>query len=270
MTEDNKWSVYKHTCIGKGKHTGWVYIGITSQPTHRRWRKDGEGYKKPSQKQSILYNCIKKYGWEKGFTHEILFDNLTFEEACLKEKELIKYFNCMYPNGFNSTIGGEGVCGYKLSEEDIETRRKAKSKTISKPILQISFEGEIIKEWRSHKEASKILNFDSGQIHACLKKKKYCYTASGYFWVYKSDFTEGKFDLNEYKKHIQKPIICQIDENNVIINTYSSLKEIIERNPNFSKSSISGVLNNTPKKSSNGKLYYTKTSGGFAWKYQEV
>ena len=38
----------------------------------------------------------------------ILFTNLTKEEACLKEQELIQYFNSMNRDfGYNSTSGGD-------------------------------------------------------------------------------------------------------------------------------------------------------------------
>ena len=53
--------VYKHT-----SPSGKVYIGITGQDIHRRWRNNGEGYR-----GQLFYNAIKKYGWE-NISHEIL------------------------------------------------------------------------------------------------------------------------------------------------------------------------------------------------------
>ena len=77
MMKENNYTVYMH----KNKINGKVYIGITYQNVKYRWRKNGEGYKKQK-----FYNAIKKYGWD-NFEHIILFENLTFEEACLKEQE---------------------------------------------------------------------------------------------------------------------------------------------------------------------------------------
>lgn len=43
-----------------------------------------------------------------NFEHNILFENLTKEQACIKEQELIKHFNSMNRDfGYNSTSGGE-------------------------------------------------------------------------------------------------------------------------------------------------------------------
>lgn len=94
--------VYKHTSPNNK-----VYIGITSQSLKDRWF-NGEGY----NKQKLFYRAIKKYGWD-NFTHEILFENLTKEEACQKEIELIAEYKSNNPEfGYNLTTGGEGVSGY--------------------------------------------------------------------------------------------------------------------------------------------------------------
>ena len=78
-----KYKVYKHT----NKINGKVYIGITSyRYAKTRWS-NGNGY----SQQSLFWNAICKYGWD-NFDHEILFDNLTQEEACQKEIELIKLY----------------------------------------------------------------------------------------------------------------------------------------------------------------------------------
>lgn len=90
--------VYQH----KNKINGKIYIGITMQEPEKRW-KYGEGYKTSPH----FYSVIQKYGWD-NFEHNILFQNLTKEEACKKEQELIAKFNSMNREfGYNSTSGGE-------------------------------------------------------------------------------------------------------------------------------------------------------------------
>lgn len=93
------YTVYQH----KNKINGKVYIGITMQEPERRWGINGVNYKSSPH----FYAAIQKYGWN-NFEHNILFQNLTKEEACKKEQELIKKFNSMNREfGYNSTSGGE-------------------------------------------------------------------------------------------------------------------------------------------------------------------
>lgn len=105
--EKKKYIVYCHT----NKINGKKYIGITCQTVTERWGRHGEKYK--SNKFS---GAIKKYGWE-NFRHEILFTGLTAQEAKEIEKELIEKYNTFGKNGYNATKGGDGVEGYKFSEE---------------------------------------------------------------------------------------------------------------------------------------------------------
>lgn len=93
-----------------------MYIGLTHYiDPNKRW-KNGLGYK-PYTKKSIshLYYAIEKYGWE-NFKSEILYSGLSYEEACLKEVELIeKYKTTDVRHGYNKHVGG--LAGMPLSKE---------------------------------------------------------------------------------------------------------------------------------------------------------
>lgn len=102
-----RYCVYKHTNTINNK----CYIGITSQQPNRRWL-NGYGY---SKAQSKFYNAIQKYGWD-NFTHEILFENLTFAEANSKEIELIAFYNSCEA-GYNTSTGGNGNPGHVVTPE---------------------------------------------------------------------------------------------------------------------------------------------------------
>ena len=93
------YTVYQH----KNKINGKIYIGITSQKPEQRWGSQGCNYKSSPH----FYSAIQKYGWD-NFKHNILFTDLTKEQACLKEQELIKEYNSMNREfGYNSTSGGD-------------------------------------------------------------------------------------------------------------------------------------------------------------------
>lgn len=44
----------------------------------------------------VFYSDIKKYGWEEGFSHEILLENLTKSEAIIKECEFILKYDSVH------------------------------------------------------------------------------------------------------------------------------------------------------------------------------
>lgn len=92
-----------------------------------------------------MYNAIQKYGW-KNVEHQILYENLTFQEACAKEQELIARFktNCRrYGDdyGYNMTDGGEGNLGHKAGEKVSKANRerllgkKGKDCPNSRPVI---------------------------------------------------------------------------------------------------------------------------------------
>ncbi|MBR3672844.1 MAG: GIY-YIG nuclease family protein [Clostridia bacterium] len=113
--EEHNYTVYMHICPN-----GKKYIGITKQLPEKRWKK-GDGYRT----QKYFKRAIQKYSWN-NIQHIILFKNLTKEEACNKEIELIKkYRTNNYKYGYNVSSGGDGANGVIISERQKEILRKA-------------------------------------------------------------------------------------------------------------------------------------------------
>ena len=74
---------------------GKRYIGQTkSGKTKLRWC-NGRGY----YWQKKLYSAILAFGWD-NIKHEVLYDNLTQEEATAIEKRLIEEYNSI-SDGYN-------------------------------------------------------------------------------------------------------------------------------------------------------------------------
>ena len=95
--DGKNYKVYCHTSPENKK-----YVGISCNP-EKRWAK-GKGYIKNYQ----FYPDILKFGWD-NFTHEILYDNLSIEEAKTIERNLIQQWNLQNPlYGYNLTEGGDG------------------------------------------------------------------------------------------------------------------------------------------------------------------
>lgn len=99
--------IYCYHCISTGKK----YIGQTVYEK-RRNRQHKHHCKKGVDNK--FYRAVRKYGWDK-FIYGIV-------EECdievLNEQE-VYYIDCYdtYKNGYNSTIGGEGVRGFSPSKE---------------------------------------------------------------------------------------------------------------------------------------------------------
>ena len=99
--------IYCYYCIPTGKK----YIGQTVHE-ERRKRQHKHGCKRGIDNK--FYRAVRKYGWNK-FIYGIIGE---YDTKVLNEKELfyIDYYES-YNNGYNSTIGGEGVRGFSPSEE---------------------------------------------------------------------------------------------------------------------------------------------------------
>jgi hypothetical protein len=116
MNNDKIYKVYKHTLpkeISK-KDNDMVYIGITNQENPwDRWGVHIANYKYNQH----FSRAIAKYSW-KNFRHEILFDDLTKEEAEQKEIELIAKYNSTNDKfGYNKANGGSSIG--KHTEESV-------------------------------------------------------------------------------------------------------------------------------------------------------
>lgn len=138
---------------------GKKYVGITKD-IRQRWRY-GNGYKN----HKYFWKAIVKYGWD-NFQHIILLDNLSAEQAKEYEKLFITLFNSNNPEfGYNLTKGGDGISGYKHTQEtkvkigkasherkrSIETRLKISKSNIGKTGHPMSDENK-----KLHSELAKI------------------------------------------------------------------------------------------------------------------
>lgn len=115
------YTVYKHIFPNNK-----IYIGITNRDVNSRWRKDGKGYINCPR----MNNAIQKYGWN-NVQHEILYENLTKEEAEQKEIELIaQYKSNQREYGYNIANGG---CHRGKTSE--ETKNKIREKNMKNGTL---------------------------------------------------------------------------------------------------------------------------------------
>ena len=64
------------------------------------------------------------------------------------------------------------ISEYRIGKRHSEETKKKMSKSLSKPILQYTKDGEFIKEWTSSIEASRVLDINQSNITQCCKGKR--------------------------------------------------------------------------------------------------
>lgn len=227
---NKSWCVYKHT----NKLNGKSYVGVTSQPVRSRW-KDGEGYRNCT----LFYRAIQKYSWD-GFTHEILFTDLTESEAKQCEISLIQELKSNAPSfGYNLTNGGDGMSGYSMSEE---TRQKLRLSRLGR------FCGENSPNYGKHPSIE--------TRHKMSIAKKELYLGSGNPFYGKSHSEESKRKISETKfangMVSETPVIC-IDTGR----TYRSISDA-SRHTGCNTSAISKCCRG---------IY--KSTHGLRWEYSD-
>ena len=132
----NNYTVYKHTTPN-----GKVYIGITQQKPEDRW-KNGRGY----NKGQLFYKAVLKYGWD-NIVHEILYENLSKEDACAKEMELIaKYKSNQREHGYNIQDGG-------LCAEPSELAKQKSSQAMKEKWQSEDFRNTVISKMQGKKRS---------------------------------------------------------------------------------------------------------------------
>jgi group I intron endonuclease len=128
--------IYCYHCISTGKK----YIGQTNNE-ERRKKQHVYHYKKGYDNK--FYRAVKKYGWI-NFIYGIIEE---YEIKILNEQEVffIDYYDT-YNNGYNSTMGGEGVSGCSPSEEVRKKMSESAKNRINPPHNKKYFTEEEKKE----------------------------------------------------------------------------------------------------------------------------
>jgi group I intron endonuclease len=247
-----------------------VYIGQTIQETvekrwelHRRLAKKDKGC-------TALKEAFKKYGIDK-FKFEVLI--ICFNEDCIAyEKEYIKKYNALVPNGYNISEGGNGGALFKGKQHTEETKnklretskayynnpenRKKHSDTVkvglekSEKWQKALAEGRVGENLKKENRVEWIRHTGHKPIMSEEVKKKLSENAHKY---YEENREKHNILMSEKLGHQ----INQYDLNDNYIKTYMSIREAV-RQTNIPRTSIQYCIL--------GKL---KTAGSFIWKRSE-
>lgn len=172
-----------------------------------------------------LLRAWNKYGCE-NFEFTII-------EECprvdLNSREIywIEYYDS-FNNGYNQTKGGDGCLGKIYTDEEREK--------LGNPILQIDYNGNVVKRWPTIVCAAEVLNINKRQIWNCANRhigysvhngKKYdrsTKSVGGYIWVYEKDF--NNFNLLWYEDERIRRVTYQYDLNWNIIKIWETTEAV--------------------------------------------
>ena len=198
--------VYKHTNLVNGK----VYIGITSRLPEKRWGRNGCNYRSNHH----FYNAILKYGWDSGFSHEILYSGLTKENAEEYERDLIRHFNSANPEyGYNIALGGNSIG--KMSDatkKKISASNKGKRRTLEqrKKMSDIAKESSLERSERFRKIRANFKNWNDGVVFT--EEQKDLIKGNTYRPVYCSELnrTFKSISFAARELDLYPELICQV------------------------------------------------------------
>lgn len=264
----NNYTVYKHT-----SPSGKVYIGITKDSVERRWE-SGWGYKSNIH----FFKAIVKYGWI-NFKHEILFENLSKEEAEQKEIELIAQYKSSDRNfGYNFDLGGFLHNTYEKNREELKkfkagavtkerNRLKSieyKSKITGRKVFKYDLNGNLLQTFDTCKEAAADAKVPYPTFQRWVrgkhpKKAQYRYTYGDF------DDANGK----TYKQTFNAKPVDMFDLGLNLVKTFNSIAEAAKYVESLgygtrsAKSNIHSVCNGAYANSKTSRL----TAYNYIWRY---
>jgi group I intron endonuclease len=246
--ENKKWCVYKHT----NKINGKCYIGITSQPIHKRW-KNGLGY----IRSSIFYNAILKYGWN-GFEHEILYSNMDELEAKEKEVELIeKYKSFDRDFGYNRTLGGE----LNIPTEETKKKMSESQKGDKNHFYNKKHTKEALKKISDSSSGKNNPNY--GKTLSIETRRKISNSLTGKIIP---EETKSKM-RNSQKNRTKESRVSQADKISIAIVQLTTELEFIKKWNSSAEAQRNGFNASSIIKCCKNKR---KTHCGYIWKYEKT
>ncbi len=179
------------------------YVGQTTRSVEKR-------FKEHTNENTYIGRAIRDHG-EDMFSTAILKECYSKEELDYWEKRLIKSRDTLAPNGYNLTEGGEGICGWKHTDE-----AKAKIGAANKG-KQISEEA-----------CKKISIANTGKKHSTETIARMSEDRKGeknaFFGKHHTDETRVIISVARRGKSPFKNLLKEIDARNL---SYSMLEEIL-------------------------------------------
>lgn len=243
--------------VGKTKHSlcfrmkGHVYDALTK----------GSKY--------AFHAAIRKYGSD-NFVVEVVARCSSLEELRDEEMRLIRESDSV-ANGYNMTLGGEGMLGFKHSEETKTTISRMKvgkhmpesmKSKLKRRVSQFDSDGNMIETFESITDACRKVDVSYSSVGMCCAGK--LKTAGGFVWKYddEREIEKGRWSESSRQKMRERlsensPLVKRVEQIDMntgeVVSSFSSIKEAKEAT---GASNISPVCRGV-----------RKSSGGYCWRF---
>jgi group I intron endonuclease len=242
-----------------------AYIGVTTEINpNRRWS-NHKSHNRQGNGCPFLMKAFKKYG-EESFKFEVLI--ICFDEDVFRfEEDYIKKYNSLSPNGYNVATGGktnQSFLGKTHSEETRKllsenAKKQNKDPEVRERARRVAIEfnkthdiGDLMRKsekWQKALEEGRI----GGHAQTEEGKKKISESLKKYH-------ADNEFNRKKHSEAMTKAIgrkVSQYTKEGVFIASFNSIVDAAEKN---------GLTRGCVQA---GLLGYSKTAGGFIWKYNE-
>lgn len=235
---------------------GKRYIGITCRGYQERYKEHlAQALGEHLDTRSVHYG-IKKYGAE-NFSVICLESNIPDELAAEKEMYYIELYHTYYEFGigYNLTIGGGGVVGYKHSEETKARIGNSLKGHVFPPernekVRQAMIGREYTPEWRARLSQARMGRFKGEE--------------NPFFGKHHTDETKAKIAKNNTKNTVYR-----LDDTNHILQIYQGF-------PAAGRWVVENGLSNSQPQTCHTRIWYIceykpiiNTAYGFRWRYEK-
>ncbi len=214
----------------------------------------------------LLTNAFKKYGI-KSFKFEIII--ICFDEDSYKyEKEYIKKYNSLHPNGYNYTEGGEPGGNFKNKTHNQETRKilseKAKEwNKNNKEKLKILVSNGLKKsdKWKKAIEEKRIGTHPKNKENKSDETKSKISNSLKKYYESSESINKGSKNKEKHSEiltRVNGRKMLQYSLNNELLASFDSINLAAKH---------TGIGRRNIQANAAGR---SKTAGGYIWKYKSI
>lgn len=191
------------------------YVGKTALSINKRYSQHIHNWKRKSGRLNKLNSWIKSLANLNLLPIIEIIDEVSDDNWIEAERGYIRLFKAIGCNLKNCTLGGEGTCGYKMTEESINKRNITLK--VSKAWAEKNKQHSVIMK-QKHAEG----NIKFGYAHLPLEKR--IEIGKKHSKKMKEKFINDKNYLNNMLLKVKKPVCC-INEDGSINKSFESAAE---------------------------------------------